>query len=50
MKLTNQDLDLLRELLEVKIDQIDRGPDNEVDQQMPIYLNLLKKLDTMYFS
>jgi hypothetical protein len=31
MKLTNQDLDILRELLEDKIDKIDRGPDNEVD-------------------
>ena len=50
MKLTNQDLDILRELLEDKIDQIDRGPDNEVNSQMPNYLNLLKKLDSMYFS
>jgi hypothetical protein len=50
MKLTNQDLDILRELLEDKIDQIDRGPDNEVDKQMLIHLNLLKKLDSMYFQ
>jgi hypothetical protein len=50
MKLTNQDLDILRELLEAKIDKIDRGPDNEVDHQMSTHLNLLKKLDTMYFS
>jgi hypothetical protein len=50
MKLTNQDLDILRELLEDKIDKIDRGPDNEVYIQMPSYINLLKKLETMYFS
>jgi hypothetical protein len=50
MKLTNQDLYILRELLEDKIDQIDRGPDNEVDKQMPIHLNLLKKLDSLYFQ
>jgi hypothetical protein len=50
MKLTNQDLDILRELLEDKIDQIDRGPENEVDKQISVHLNLLKKLDTMYFS
>lgn len=50
MKLTNQDLDILRELVESQIDQIDRGPDNEVDKYMAIYLNLLKKLETMYFS
>ena len=50
MKLTNQDLDILIELLEDKLKEIDNGPDNEVDKQMSIYLNLLKKLDTMYFS
>jgi hypothetical protein len=50
MKITNQDIDILRELVENKIDQIDRGPENEADMQMSIYLNLLKKLDSMYFS
>jgi hypothetical protein len=50
MKLTNEDLDLLRELVEDKIDQIDRGLESEVGKTMLIYLNLLNKLDRMYFS
>jgi len=41
--------DLKDILSQDELDQIDRGPDNEVDKQMPIFLNLLKKLDTMYF-
>lgn len=49
MKLTNQDLDILRELLEDKIDQIDRGPENEAGQTMLLYLNIINKLDRMYF-
>lgn len=50
MKLTNQDLDILRKLLESKIDEIDRGPENDAGITMLLYLNILNKLDRMYFS
>lgn len=42
MKLTNQDLDILIELLEEKLHQIDNGSE--------VYINIIKKLGTMYFS
>jgi hypothetical protein len=49
MKLTNQDLDILRKLLEDKIEEIDCGPENEAGQTMLLYLNIINKLDRMYF-
>lgn len=50
MKLTNQELDMLRELIESKIKQTDTGPENDADKRLSVYFNLLKKIDTMYFS
>lgn len=51
MKLTNQDLDILRELLEEKLNDIDQGPEGiEIYERPEVYINLIKKLDTMYFS
>lgn len=50
MKLTNQDLDLLRKLVEDKLDQIDHGPENEAGQIMLLYLNILNKLDRIGYS
>lgn len=51
MKLTNKDLDIVRELLEKKLDDIDQGPEGiEVYERPEIYINIIKKLDTMYFS
>lgn len=44
MKLTNQDLDILRELLEDKLKNID----HESEKQQ-VYINIIKKLDSMYF-
>jgi hypothetical protein len=45
MKLTNQDLDILRELLEKQIKEL-----NNQDDNIAIYINIIKKLDTMYFA
>lgn len=50
MKLTNQDLDILRELIRDKLSQLDRGPEAELSEEAWIYINILKKLDSMYFS
>lgn len=51
MKLTNQDLDILRELLESKLQDIDNGPEGiEVYEKPEVYINIIKKLDTLYFS
>jgi hypothetical protein len=49
MKLTNQDLDIIRQLIQEKINMIDRGPDTETNEETYIYINILKKLDRMYF-
>jgi hypothetical protein len=51
MKLTNQDLDILIELLEDKLKEIDNGPEGiEVYNRPEVYVNIIKKLDTLYFS
>ena len=51
MKLTNQDLDILVELLVDKLKEIDHGPQGiEVHDKPEIYINIIKKLDTLYFS
>jgi hypothetical protein len=51
MKLTNKDLDILLELLESKLDDIDQGPEGiEVWEKPEVYMNIIKKLESMYFS
>jgi hypothetical protein len=51
MKLTNQDLEILQNLLEDKLKEIDLGPEGiEVYEKPEVYINIIKKLDTMYFS
>jgi len=51
MKLTNQDLDILVELLEEKLKEIDNGPEGvEIYDRPEVYINILKKLDKMYFA
>jgi hypothetical protein len=51
MKLTNQDLDILVELLEDKLKEIDNGPEGiEIHDNPKIYVNIIKKLDSMYFN
>jgi hypothetical protein len=51
MKLTNQDLDILRELVEDKLKEIDNGPEGvEIYDRPEVYINIIKKLDRMYFN
>jgi hypothetical protein len=51
MKLTNKDIDILRDLLENKLKKIDMGPEGiETHEKPEVYINIIKKLDTMYFS
>jgi hypothetical protein len=51
MKLTNQDLDILRELVEDKLKEINNGPEGiEVYEKPEVYINIIKKLDSLYFS
>ena len=51
MKLTNKDLDILYDLLQEKIKEIDNGPEGiEVHYNVQIYINIMKKLNEMYFS
>lgn len=51
MKLTNNDLDILCELLENKLNNIDQGPEGiEVYEKPEVYMNIIKKLESMYFS
>jgi uncharacterized protein YpiB (UPF0302 family) len=47
MKLTNQDIDILQDLLEDKLRQIDDGQDSS---ETETYINIIKKLNTMYFN
>jgi hypothetical protein len=51
MKLTNQDLDILRELVEDKLKKINNGPEGiEVYEKPEVYINIIKKIDSLYFS
>jgi len=51
MKLTNKDLDILVELLKDKLKEIDNGPEGiEAHDKPEVYINIIKKLDTMYFG
>jgi hypothetical protein len=51
MKLTNQDLDILRELVENKLKKINNGPEGiEVHEKPEVYINIIKKIDSLYFS
>jgi hypothetical protein len=51
MKLTNKDLDILVDLLEEKLKEIDNGPEGvEIYDRPEVYINILKKLDRMYFN
>ena len=51
MKLTNQDIDILVELLEEKLHKIDNGPEGvEIHDKPEVYINIIKKLGTMYFD
>jgi hypothetical protein len=47
MKLTNQDIDILQDLLEDKLRQIDDGQDSG---ETATYINIIKKLNKMYFN
>jgi hypothetical protein len=50
MKLTNQDIEILQDLLEEKLKEIDCGPEGvEVYEKPEVYRNIIKKLDRMYF-
>jgi hypothetical protein len=51
MKLTNKDIEILQDLLEEKLNKIDIGPEGiEVYEKPEVYINIIKKLDTMYFN
>ena len=51
MKLNNEDLDILIELLEDKLKEIDLGPEGvEVRDKPEVYINIIKKLSSIYFS
>jgi hypothetical protein len=51
MKLTNQEIEILQDLLENKLKELDYRPEGiEVYQKPEVYINIIKKLDTMYFS
>lgn len=51
MNLTNTEIDILQDLLEDKLKEIDNGPEGiEVYERPEIYINIIKKLDTMYFE
>lgn len=51
MKLTNQDIEILQNLLEDKLKEIDNGPEGiEIYDKPEVYINIIKKLDSMYFS
>lgn len=51
MKLTNKDLEILQDLLEDKLKEIELGPEGiEVYDKPEVYINIIKKLDSMYFS
>lgn len=49
MKLTNQDIEILQDLLEEKLKEIDYGPEGvEVYDRPEIYINIIKKLNYLY--
>ena len=51
VKLNNEDLDILIELLEDKLKEIDLGPEGvEVRDKPEVYINIIKKLSSIYFS
>lgn len=51
MKLTNTDIDILQDLLEDKLKEIDNGPEGiEVYEKPEVYINIIKKLNTLYFE
>jgi len=51
MKLTNQDIEILQDLLEDKLKEIDNGPEGiEIHDKPEVYINIIKKLDSMYFG
>lgn len=51
MKLTNQDLEILQNLLEEKLKKIELGPEGvEIYDRPEVYINIIKKLDTLYFA
>lgn len=51
MKLTNQDIEILQNLLEDKLKEIDNGPEGiEIYDKPEVYINIIKKLDSMYFN
>jgi len=51
MKLTNQDLDIIIELLVQKLREISDAPEGvEFHDKPEVYNKLIKKLDTMYLN
>ena len=49
MKLTNEDLDVIRELLINKLKQNQLSITEDDRKSEDYYVNLIKKLDSMYF-
>jgi hypothetical protein len=51
MKLTNQDIEILQDLLRERLKKIDNGPEGIEIYEIPeVYINIIKKLDLMYFT
>ena len=51
MKLSNKDIDILQELLKEKIHKIANGPEGiETHEREEVYINIMRKLDRMYFE
>jgi len=51
MKLTNQDIEILQNLLEDKLKEIEMSPEDIKSLEKPeVYIDIIKKLDQIYFS
>jgi hypothetical protein len=49
MKLTNNELEILQDLVQDKLVEMDYAPEGgEVYQKPEVYMNIMKKLDEMY--
>ena len=49
MKLTNNELEILQDLVQDKLVEMDYAPEgSEVYQKPEVYMNIMKKLDEMY--
>jgi hypothetical protein len=51
VKLTNKELEILQDLVQDKLNELDYGPEGiEVYDKPEVYINIIKKLDSMYFN